>query len=182
MADLVAVMARGAIEQCAAPELLYAEPATPFVATFVGMANLLPGESRGGFAETRLGRVRLLGPGGHQAERRVLVVVRPEHVEVAEAPDGLADADAWRIVGRRFSGTEILLEVAASSGERLWVEAGPQVRRLRVGDAVRLHLREVESVAFGARAGPRPEQPTGEPSAVSPVDHSAMSRGRRYGA
>jgi hypothetical protein len=114
------------------------------------VANLVPAEVRDGIAFTRLGRVRLVRrPGTSTAHG--LVVLRPVHVEVEEAPDGPADADAWRVVGRRFAGSEILLEVAAADGERLWVEAGHAVRRLRLGDAVRLELRDVESVLFESR-------------------------------
>ena len=46
--------------------------------------------------------------------------------------------------------------MVASDGERLWVEAGPAVRRLRVGDAVVLRLRDVETVAFGSGHPPAP--------------------------
>ena len=44
MADTVAVMNRGAIEQMGAPEELYELPKTAFVATFLGQSNLLTGE------------------------------------------------------------------------------------------------------------------------------------------
>jgi iron(III) transport system ATP-binding protein len=155
LGDRMAVMVRGRIEQVAPPEVVYGEPATPFVATFVGTANLVHAEVRGGMAVTRFGVVRLVHQTGEDAVvTRGLVVLRPEHLDVLEAPDGPADAGAWRVLGRRFTGTEILYEVAAPDGERLWVEAGPAVRRLRVGDAVSLRLREVETVMFStAHAG-----------------------------
>jgi hypothetical protein len=116
-------------------------------------------------ATTRLGPARLIGPArGHAG--RALVVVRPEHLELAEAPDGPADGGSWRIVGRRFTGTEILLEVVAADGERLWSEAGPAGRHLRVGDAVRVVRRDVETVAF---APGRPPAAATEPvSAAEP--------------
>jgi iron(III) transport system ATP-binding protein len=149
LGDRMAVMVRGRIEQVAPPEVVYGEPATPFVATFVGTANLVHAEVRGGAAVTRLGIVRLVHQGQAKAAgARGLVVLRPEHLDVLEAPDGPADPSAWRVLGRRFTGTEILYEVAAPDGVRLWVEAGPAVRRLRVGDAVSLRLREVETVMF----------------------------------
>ena len=86
---------------------------------------------------------------------RGLVVLRPEHLYVREAPDGPADPGAWRVLRRRFTGTEILYEVAAADDARLWVEAGHAVRRLRVGDAVSLRLRDVETVMFPmAHGGP----------------------------
>ncbi len=148
LGDRMAVMVRGRVEQLAPPEVVYGEPATPFVATFVGTANLVHGEYHDGLAITRFGAVRLVGRGSAGTTGRGLVVLRPEHLDVLEAPDGPADAGSWRVLRRRFTGTEILYEVAAPDGERLWVEAGHAVRRLRVGDAVNLRLREVETVAF----------------------------------
>ncbi len=154
LGDRMAVMVRGRVEQLAPPEVVYGEPATPFVATFVGTANLVHGEYAGGVAVTRFGPVRLVGRGsGAASSGRGLVVVRPEHMDVVEAPDGPADGGLWRVLRRRFTGTEILYEVAAQDGERLWVEAGHAVRRLRVGDAVSLRLREVETVVFPAGSG-----------------------------
>ena len=149
LGDRMAVMVRGRVEQLAPPEVVYGEPATPFVATFVGTANLVHGEYHGGLAVTRFGEVRLVGRGS-RADGRGLVVLRPEHLDVEEAPDGPADPGAWRVLRRRFTGTEILYEVVATDEERLWVEAGPAVRRLRVGDAVTLRLRAVETVAFAS--------------------------------
>ncbi len=153
LGDRMAVMVRGRIEQVAPPETVYAEPATPFVATFVGTANLVHGEYRDGLAVTRFGVVRLVARSAIGSGRG-LVVLRPEHIEVLEAPDGPADASSWRILRRRFTGSEILYEIAAPDGERLWVEAGHAVRRLRVGDAVNLRLRDFETVVFPVSGHP----------------------------
>jgi hypothetical protein len=71
------------------------------------------------------------------------------------------------VLRRRFAGTEILYEVAAADGDRLWVEAGPGVRRLRVGDSVQLRLRDVETVAFSS--GHHPATATAIPAAETPV-------------
>ena len=54
VADRVGVMSQGRLEQLAAPAELYANPATPFVADFVGLNNKVP-------AEVSDGRARLLG-------------------------------------------------------------------------------------------------------------------------
>ncbi len=181
LGDRVAVMVRGRVEQVAPPEVVYGEPATPFVATFVGTANLIHGEYRDGLAVTRFGVVRLVGRGsgaGAGTTGRGLVVMRPEHLEVLEAPDGPADAGSWRILRRRFTGTEILYEVAAPDGERLWVEAGHAVRRLRLGDAVNLRLREIETVVFPA-VGAHPATtmaPSDDSSAATP-ESSATALG-----
>jgi iron(III) transport system ATP-binding protein len=174
LGDRMAVMVRGRVEQVAPPEVVYGEPATPFTATFVGIANLVHAECRASVGMTRFGPVRLVGPRAARAEGRALVVLRPEHLDVLEAPDGPADAGSWRVLRRRFAGTEILYEVVAADEERLWVEAGPGVRRLRVGDAVTLRLRDVETVAFpsgpaGELAGSDLDGATVRPVATGPV-------------
>ena len=171
LGDRMAVMVRGRVEQVAEPEVVYGEPATPFTATFVGIANLVHADCHGSVALTRLGAVRLVGPRAARAEGRALVVLRPEHLDVVEAPDGPAGPDTWRVLRRRFAGTEILYEVAAGDDERLWVEAGPGVRRLRVGDALTLRLRDVETVAFPTGAG------SGAPAAAGSAAAEAVAPG-----
>ncbi len=168
IADDVCVMSRGRVEQCAVPEILYAEPANPFVAGFVGVANLVHGECAQGVALTRFGPVRLIGKGALQPSGRALVVLRPEHFEASEAPDGPAGAGLWRIVDRRFSGAELLFDVLSHDGLRLWCEAGRQVRRLTLGDSIELTLRDdIETVAFAATgsapAGPAQRDQSGDP-------------------
>ena len=51
VADRVGVMSQGRLEQLAAPADLYANPATPFVAEFVGLNNKVPAEVSGGQAQ-----------------------------------------------------------------------------------------------------------------------------------
>lgn len=55
MSDRIAVMHGGAVQQIAAPETLYEQPANRFVADFIGESNFLPGEVR----EVRNGRATL---------------------------------------------------------------------------------------------------------------------------
>ena len=56
MADRVGVMQQGRLEQIAAPDELYADPATAFVAEFVGIMNRMPGELQAGGLVTVLGQ------------------------------------------------------------------------------------------------------------------------------
>jgi ABC-type Fe3+/spermidine/putrescine transport system ATPase subunit len=83
LSDRVAVMNRGVIEQIATPEALYTEPATPFVAGFVGGSNLLEGEARDGRFHTAHGAFALpaaiagaTGPG--------TLAVRPADLRVGD--------------------------------------------------------------------------------------------------
>lgn len=151
IADRVAVMARGRLLQSATPELIYAEPATAFVASFIGVANLVRADVADCVARTRFGPVRLVGPEAARTVGPALCLLRPEHFtldEVGRSATTGATEDAWEVIGRRFSGSEILLEVKAADGDRIWVEAGDQVRHVGPGDQVALGLRPVETVAF----------------------------------
>ncbi|WP_062201885.1 ABC transporter ATP-binding protein [Demequina salsinemoris] len=80
MADRVAVMSEGRVEQIGSPEELYSRPATAFVADFVGLSNRLPGVLANGI-------VSVLGtalPVTSDAVRDgdVTAYVRPEHVRL----------------------------------------------------------------------------------------------------
>jgi ABC-type Fe3+/spermidine/putrescine transport system ATPase subunit len=83
MADQVAVMNAGVIEQVASPETVYRSPATPFVAEFVGRTNRLEGriDATGAFQVTGLPRSIALHPGhGFASGTSVLALLRPEHL------------------------------------------------------------------------------------------------------
>ncbi len=85
LADRMAVMERGRIVQEGAPRELYARPSGPFVATFLGAANILPGfVAADGTLE--LGGGHRLGPAvGHLPGTRIDIVVRPEDVVLRPA-------------------------------------------------------------------------------------------------
>ncbi|CAN5723992.1 ABC transporter ATP-binding protein [soil metagenome] len=176
IADDVCVMSRGRVEQCASPEIIYAEPATPFVASFVGTANFMHADVAGGVGHTRLGEVRLIGSRADRPEGRALVVLRPEHFDVDEAPDGPARGDTWQVMARRFAGSELLYLLAAPDGEQLWAEAGPQARRLSIGDNVRLTLRDVETVSFVPRSARRPAQLAERSEPIESMEPPARER------
>ena len=53
MSDRVAVMKGGHVEQCGEPRVLYEEPATAFVANFLGTSNLIPAHRRRGLPHAR---------------------------------------------------------------------------------------------------------------------------------
>jgi spermidine/putrescine transport system ATP-binding protein len=84
MADAIAVMNAGRIEQLGAPTELYERPATAFVAGFLGVSNLLHGDV------IERGRVRLASGEELQADvggrsGRVAVGIRPEKIRLGDA-------------------------------------------------------------------------------------------------
>ena len=91
MSDRVAVMNHGRIEQCARPRDIYERPETPFVASFLGVENLLRGDHLGG-GLIDIGGWHLQGPtqSAQLQHGACHVVVRPERVRLA--PPGSGDA------------------------------------------------------------------------------------------
>src|SRR5215217_3598059 len=90
MADRLAVMNEGRIEQVGSPREVYEEPASAYVADFLGISNMLDAQAIGmdsdGRCRVRVGDFELLASQGHTSARgSVKVVVRPERVRI-EAP------------------------------------------------------------------------------------------------
>ena len=92
VADRVGVMSQGRLEQLAAPGDLYANPATPFVAEFVGLNNKVPALVSGGQAQLLGGSVPALP--GSVSSGAGLAMVRPESVTVGVEPTGVLVVEA----------------------------------------------------------------------------------------
>jgi iron(III) transport system ATP-binding protein len=135
ISDRIVVMNNGRIEQIGEPGAIYREPATSFVADFLGLANIIEGESLGdGEAQTAVGRLRVataLPPAGHP----VRLSWRPEDMKLPA--DGLANRLRGRIATLVFRGSCIEVEL---------VIAGHSIRA-QVDNA--LHLREGETIDLG---------------------------------
>ena len=89
MSDRIAVMSAGVLQQVGAPRELYDDPATPFVATFVGETNVIPGRVtavEGGVAsiDSHVGPLRGRAGPGVSVGQAAKLYVRPE----ALASDG----------------------------------------------------------------------------------------------
>ncbi len=131
LADRVAVMNRGVIEQLAAPRELYEHPKTPFVAAFVGGANVLEGRVDG--AHFVCGAQRLELPAAvAPVEGAKHLVIRPEGLTLGDGPNALT------VVASLFLGhsTEVRLDVA---GNMLRVLA-PAAVRPQPGEIVRVRI------------------------------------------
>jgi spermidine/putrescine transport system ATP-binding protein len=83
MADTIAVMNRGRIEQLGAPEELYERPQTAFVAGFLGVSNLLPGTVEGADA-VRLASGTIVRAATAGRTGAVSAGVRPEKIALGE--------------------------------------------------------------------------------------------------
>ncbi|SDG86352.1 putative 2-aminoethylphosphonate ABC transporter ATP-binding protein [Pseudomonas thivervalensis] len=124
MADRIAVINHGRVEQYATPQEIYRAPATPFVAEFVGQGNWLPYERDGEHA--RVGALNLRLHGVRPAERGRLFC-RPEAVVINPSmhEDNLFSAQMREItyLGNRC---RLSFELDALPGHTLLAELAPE--------------------------------------------------------
>lgn len=124
--DLVAVMYQGRVVQFDTPSQLYTQPADPWVADFLGDADVVNATGHRGYADTLIGRFKtdLRGP--------VLVVVRPEDVQlsIGETPNAV-------VAHTEFFGHDQLVTVALPGGTRVRSRIGPRPS-YTTGDNVRV--------------------------------------------
>jgi spermidine/putrescine transport system ATP-binding protein len=137
MSDRVAVMNNGAIEQIGSPQEIYQNPATAFVASFIGKTNLFHcGRESAHIART--GNLRI-ATSAELASEKATVSVRPESIEVGAAAQHLEN---------RFNA--VVEEVIYFGHEQelsLLVEGEPLVARVRGVD-----VRRGQDITVGWRA------------------------------
>jgi len=165
MADTVAVMNEGRIEQMGAPEELYESPKTVFVATFLGQSNLFVGTVSGSGSEvitvSASGnelRVPVERAVAHRGE--VTVGIRPEKVSLHVTKPTLTASQTMigpgHITDASFSGvsTQYLVEVPGLGEITVFAQNMSRGDHARLGDEVYLSW-DIEH-AFGLADAPPP--------------------------
>jgi putative spermidine/putrescine transport system ATP-binding protein len=120
ISDHVAVMYGGVIEQMGTPSEMYTSPKTPFVAEFIGTMNRLEArivDSASGEVEHAGTRLRVDAARGRSNGERVLVLIRPEALELEASTNGHAAN------GNTLSG-EVLTQTFLGPVTRLKVTGG----------------------------------------------------------
>lgn len=137
LGDEVAVMNDGVIRQQAPPHTLYSSPIDPWVATFVGEANLVQAEARGETAETVLGSIPL----ATNAFGPHTVLLRPEQIHLSPGATG-------EVKSVEFYGHDCSYRVEVGGAEILVrAMAAPAFAR---GDRVSLSYLGPDAVAYPA--------------------------------
>jgi ABC-type Fe3+/spermidine/putrescine transport system ATPase subunit len=136
VSDRIAVMRAGQIEQVGTPSAIYDRPATPHVAGFVGLSNLLPARAAGGAVILPDGTT-LASP----HDGAVLVMVRPHNLALTAGASG-----SWRgrIAFGRPAGATMEYEVELGDGVPVRVAAGRSAAEpvLEPGAAVTIAVRD----------------------------------------
>ena len=122
-ADSVAVLHDGVITQVGPPRLVYATPADPWTAAFLGTANLLPGVTETVIADgvrvrTALGLHALSDPEQSGGATEVSVLIRPEQITLTgtgrgsdASHQGSEDAVTGKVTDTRYHGHDVLVSV-----------------------------------------------------------------------
>ena len=170
LGDDVAVMNDGRVVQQASPADLYGRPATPWVARFVGDANLVAGVAEGNHAHTPIGVVPL----DEVLHGAVSVLLRPEEIRLEPAPpadqrpgpsDGSTDValvEPAAIELVEFYGHDTVYDVRLPDATTV---------KSRAGSAPRFRRGDVVTVTYGG--GPTVAYPVGgnDPAVVAgPAD------------
>ena len=160
MSDRIAVMDEGVVEQIAAPRELYERPATPFVAGFIGVSNVIhfkPDRHENGLSVMDLGDgERILARTPAEArDAAQLVTVRPEKIKLTEVEQPCCRVSA-EIVDVVYLGSISSYIVRLQTGDRLVVHRlndEARARPVAVGDEVVLYWQAESTFVIGPADG-----------------------------
>jgi len=133
LGDRIIVMSHGRVAQTGTPREIYHQPASAFVADFIGTMNRLQGEMKGGRFQCASGTLPWTGERDDIRE----LLFRPEDVRIAEEGE---DADlSGTIAAAFFVGDRTRLFVDVSGDQPLVVDSAARCL-LQVGQPIRLQV------------------------------------------
>lgn len=140
LARRVAVLHDGKIEQTGTVDDVFRRPATPFVADFVGMKNVLPIEEKNG--RLAIGALTLKMPHGNGQHR--LAAILPEHVHLTPVAPGAVPKKGFsgRIAAISNQGffAELAVDVSGITFKTVMLTSSLMSMNLRQGESVSLHI------------------------------------------
>jgi len=137
IADRVGVMSHGKLEQIDKPIALYNTPATPFVASFVGLANRIPAEIiAADKAKVFNQKVKLFENGEKfSAGDKVNLIIRPESLELVSDSDD--EAVRGIVALKSFLGPMTKVGIAVEGAPLIHLNiASRDVRKVEIGDKI----------------------------------------------
>jgi spermidine/putrescine transport system ATP-binding protein len=159
MSDRVAVMNAGVLEQVGVPEEIYRRPQTGFVADFVGASNRLPARIVGGDGDGRyraaidgVGERSVSGARNLSPGTRVVVVIRPEVLELTTASNG-PGAMVATVLDVAFLGAQRTVRLEAPAVGQLVASTGGGAPAPERGAQVVVTFRDEDSWAVPVQAG-----------------------------
>jgi sulfate/thiosulfate transport system ATP-binding protein len=127
LADTLVVMNEGRIEQLGNPSAIYDHPVSPFVARFVGGANVLSGRVENGRATVGSLAGIIPAPPGASDGVKLRAFVRPHEVKLSKAPEPAAEREPVsmaRVERLAFVGAYVKVTLRLPEGGTMNVEIG----------------------------------------------------------
>ena len=149
LADRIAIMDKGKIQQLGTPDEVYNNPTNVFVASFIGSPpmNLIKGDIDNGTFTGSATRVEGVTKGSHKG---VILGIRPEDITVAEAGKGSFNSTLYSL---EPTGDQTL--IAAFAGEQLVVAKGHRSFRQELETPISLSFDPQRAYLFDAASGAR---------------------------
>jgi sulfate transport system ATP-binding protein len=147
VSDHVVVMHEGHVAQVGTPREIYDKPATPFVAGFVGGANVLKGQMVNGRVSVGSMAVAVAGGSGAPDGTAVNAYVRSHDVTLTKADAASPELSVARVERMAWLGGYVKLSLKLSDGSPMTVEmpkAEVESLALAEGDRVMANLREAK--------------------------------------
>ncbi len=137
LADRIALMFDGLLQQYDVPQAFYQRPSSARVAHFFRNDNLLSGTRHGDRVETALGTLRLDATKVNQPDGKVFVTVRPEDVRITPDPEH-SNCIPATVILQVYMGThsQLQLDVAGHT----WLVHSPADFQAQVGDTITIQL------------------------------------------
>ena len=171
MADTIAVMNEGKIEQMGSPADLYDDPETAFVANFLGQSNLIKGTISGNDGDSLIAdvfgqKISLLKSRSHAVDNSIYVGIRPEkfRISLLNTPVNGNVLTGGRIEDVSYIGVSTQYQVEMPWGQELMVfeQNDDGVAPFNKGDAVNISwapvftfaLRGDEDITAGSEVNP----------------------------
>jgi spermidine/putrescine transport system ATP-binding protein len=146
MSDRIAVMSQGRVEQVGGPKEIYEEPATAYVADFLGVSNLMDADAKGatqGGARVQLGDFELIaGKGEEDITGHVKITIRPERVVLSAAGQTAENTVPGMVERTVYVGSIMQILVNLASGARIqaWVPNDGKLDLYPSGTAVAVQM------------------------------------------
>jgi putative spermidine/putrescine transport system ATP-binding protein len=166
VSDHIAVMYGGRIEQMGTPAEMYSRPATPFVAEFIGTMNRLDGtitDPAAGVVDHAGVSLRVDAARGRERGERVLVLIRPESVELTAATNSAAGENSFsgEVITQTFLGPVTRLKVLGPGADLIADVPTARAEALPVGSRVTATLptEGAQLLSLAGSAEPAPAGP-----------------------
>ena len=142
LADRLAVMNNGRVLQVGTPMEVYANPASPFVASFLGEANILRLEASEGYARLDGSLIPV------SEEGEVLIAIRPEHIKIGQAESGDQVGIEGIVEDSVFMGPLAKIVVRVGNQKLKIYSESRIIQRIKVGKTVHLHWSTAEMKVY----------------------------------